>query len=139
MMSKLLEDRRLLLPTLATAIAIAIGSVLVITLTDDATGGSADSGGAPPAAAAPAQPADGEPATVEIADFLYDPEALTVSAGTEVTWTNSDVAPHTATADAFETADLQEGDSDSVTLDEPGTFSYVCKFHAFMKGTVVVE
>jgi len=26
-----------------------------------------------------------------------------------------------------------------VTFDEPGTYPYYCRFHAFMKGTVEVE
>ena len=78
---------------------------------------------------------------IEIADFKYDPETVTVKAGTEVTWTNSDDAPHTATADdsSFDTGDLETGDSQSVTLDQPGTFSYYCRFHPFMKATVEVQ
>ena len=49
---------------------------------------------------------------IEIADFKFDPETMTVEAGTEVTWTNSDDAPHTATADdsSFDTGDLDKGD-----------------------------
>ncbi len=78
---------------------------------------------------------------IEIADFKYDPETVTVDAGTEVTWTNSDDAAHTATADdsSFDTGDLDEGDSKSVTFDEPGTFTYYCRFHPFMKATVEVQ
>ena len=69
------------------------------------------------------------------------PEAVAVEAGTEVTWTNSDDATHTATADdsSFDTGDLNEGDWASVTFDEPGTFSYYCRFHPFMKATVEVQ
>ena len=42
-------------------------------------------------------------------DFAYAPEDLTVPAGTEVTFTNSDDAPHTATADdgSFDTDTLK--------------------------------
>ena len=78
---------------------------------------------------------------IEIADFKYDPETVTVDAGTEVTWTNSDDAAHTATADdsSFDTGDLDQGDSNSVTFDEPGTFTYYCRFHPFMKATVEVQ
>ena len=78
---------------------------------------------------------------IEIADFKYDPETVTVDAGTEVTWTNSDDAAHTATADdsSFDTGDLDEGDSKSVTFDKPGTFTYYCRFHPFMKATVEVQ
>jgi plastocyanin len=78
---------------------------------------------------------------IEIAEFLYEPEAVTVDAGTEITWTNADVAPHTATADdsSFDTGTLDKGDSASQTFDEPGTYTYYCRFHAFMNGTVEVR
>ncbi len=59
---------------------------------------------------------------IDIADFKYMPAVVTVSAGTKVTWTNSDDAAHTATADddSFDTGDLDRGDSKSIVLDEPG-------------------
>ena len=78
---------------------------------------------------------------VEIADFKYDPDGVIVDAGTEITWTNSDDAAHTATADdsSFDTSDLDQGDSASVTFDEAGTFTYYCRFHPFMKATVEVQ
>ena len=64
-----------------------------------------------------------------------------MKAGTEVTWTNSDDATHTATADdgSFDTGDLDKGDSKTVTFDEPGSFTYYCRFHPFMKATVEVQ
>jgi plastocyanin len=79
--------------------------------------------------------------SIDIADFEFDPDAVTVEAGTEVSWTNSDDAPHTATADdeSFDTGDLDRGDSGRVTFDQPGTFSYYCRFHPFMKATVEVQ
>ncbi|MET0750584.1 MAG: cupredoxin family copper-binding protein [Solirubrobacterales bacterium] len=91
----------------------------------------ADSGGAA------ARSAD----AIEIADFKFDPETIRVEAGTEVTWTNSDDAPHTATADdgAFDTGNLAKGESKSVELDHPGSLSYYCRFHPFMKATVEVQ
>jgi plastocyanin len=78
---------------------------------------------------------------IDISDFKYMPAAVTVSAGTKVTWTNSDDAAHTATADddSFDTGDLDRGDSKTITLDEPGTYSYFCRFHPFMKATVEVQ
>ena len=78
---------------------------------------------------------------VAIADFAFDPETISVDAGTKVTWTNSDDATHTATADdgSFDTGDLDKGDSKSITLKEPGTYTYFCRFHPFMKATVEVQ
>jgi plastocyanin len=93
-------------------------------------GGSATTGASTPA-----------PGKVAIADFDYDPKAITVQAGTTVTWTNSDDAAHTATAEdgSFDTGTLDRGDSKTVSFDEPGTYAYYCRFHAFMKATVEVE
>ncbi len=78
---------------------------------------------------------------VEIADFKYDPETAAVDAGTKLTWTNGDQAAHTATADdgSFDTGTLNLDDEGAVTLDEPGTYSYYCRFHPFMKATVEVR
>ena len=78
---------------------------------------------------------------VEIVEFEFEPEKLTVPAGSTITFTNQDKAPHTATADdsSFDTEELGKGDSAEETFDEPGTYTYYCRFHAFMKGSVEVE
>jgi plastocyanin len=77
---------------------------------------------------------------IEIADFKFDPPSISVAAGTTVTWTNSDRASHTATAQdgSFDTDTLDTGDTKSITFKKPGTYEYVCQFHPFMKGTVEV-
>jgi plastocyanin len=78
---------------------------------------------------------------VEIADYKFKPETIEVNAGTKVTFTNSDDTKHTATADdgSFDTGDLEQGDSASVTLSKPGEFTYYCRYHPFMKATVEVS
>lgn len=78
---------------------------------------------------------------VEIVDFIYEPEEITVAAGETVVWNNQDDAAHTATADdrSFDTDTISGGDSGKLTFDEPGEYAYFCVFHPFMKGTVVVE
>ncbi len=64
-----------------------------------------------------------------------------MTAGTTVTWTNQDDAAHTSTArdESFDTGTLDQGDAGDVTLDEPGTYDYYCRFHQFMNGTIEVE
>ncbi|MGH2962130.1 MAG: cupredoxin domain-containing protein, partial [Solirubrobacterales bacterium] len=78
---------------------------------------------------------------VEIVDFEFEPPTVTVEAGTEVRWSNSDSAAHTASGEdgSFDTGALKEGDEGKATFDKPGTYAYVCEFHPFMKGTVEVE
>ena len=120
-----------LVPTLlAAALVAGCGS-------DD---GPADTAPAPaPEAAASAA----DSAKVKIEDFLYAPKTVTVTTGAKVAFENRDQAPHTATiaegAMKFDTGTIEKGQTKSVTFDKPGTYAYVCLFHAYMKGTVTVE
>ncbi len=78
---------------------------------------------------------------VEIAGLAYAPAQLEVSAGATVVWTNLDQAQHTVTSskgDALGSKVLEKGDTYEVELSDPGTLSYFCKIHPFMKATVVV-
>jgi plastocyanin len=77
---------------------------------------------------------------VEIADFAYDPDPVTVEEGGKVIWINEDSAPHTATAEdgSFDTGTLEEGKLRSETFKEAGTYEYVCSIHPDMHGTVEV-
>lgn len=92
-----------------------------------------------------AAPAEGT-TEVDIDDFRFAPETITVTAGTEVTWTNRDATRHTVTAGSEEEPapddfDLEvEGVDDTVstTFDEPGTYPYFCELHPFMTATVEV-
>ena len=81
---------------------------------------------------------DEERVTVEMRDYEFFPAKPTLNAGTEVTWVNRDSAPHNAVADVFDSGTLKGGDSWSVVLDQPGTYSYVCTFHPGMEATLTV-
>ncbi|MEA2596390.1 MAG: hypothetical protein QOF01_2859 [Thermomicrobiales bacterium] len=89
----------------------------------------------------PADSGQANSATVTIQGFAFEPPTLEVPVGTTVTWTNEDVAPHTATAEdgAFDTGQLDEGQDASHTFDQPGSYAYRCDFHPEMQGTVVVS
>jgi plastocyanin len=76
--------------------------------------------------------------TVVISDFRYHPATLTVRAGTRVTWSNDDRSPHTATGKGVHTRTISPGGSRTLTLTRPGRHPYVCVFHPFMHGTLVV-
>jgi plastocyanin len=116
----------------ASALLVAAG--LAIAGCGDDDGGSAD-------ATAPTTQSSTTTDKVEIVDFTFAPETIEVAAGTEVTWTNADTSPHTATADdaSFDTGDLDKGDSARITFKETGSFTYYCRFHPNMKATVQVE
>jgi plastocyanin len=130
------RERRRLNPVivLGAAVIIAAGVALV------ACGGQGTDNR--PAQSAPAKAVD----HVQIADFAYAPAAITVPAGTTITFTNDDSAPHTATSGTSPTADgvfdtgtLKKGKSKTVKVTKPGRFAYYCAIHPFMKATVTVK
>src|SRR4051794_1012842 len=55
---------------------------------------------------------------VEIVEYTYGPDPVTVQAGGKVIWLNQDTAPHTATADdgSFDTGTLERGKLKSETF-----------------------
>ena len=85
-----------------------------------------------------AQAADLE---VNIDQFAFAPQHITVKAGTTVTWTNEDDAPHTVASSAklFKSKALDTGDKFSFTFTTPSTYAYFCSLHPQMTGTVTVE
>lgn len=87
-----------------------------------------------------ADSATNTPGSVTISDFTFVADSITVTAGSEVTWTNSDSFKHSVVAidGAFHSDPLGQGESFTTTFDNAGTFNYVCGIHGSMTGTVVV-
>jgi plastocyanin len=87
----------------------------------------------------PAAAADAD--TVVMKNFDFAPMALTVTAGTTVTWRNADGEPHTVvSADGlFRSAALDSNESFTFTFAKAGTFKYVCSIHPRMVGTIIVK
>jgi amicyanin len=81
------------------------------------------------------------PGTIGIDNFTFNPQNLTVKAGTTVTWTNKDDIPHTiaAVSKQFKSKALDTGDAYSFTFTTPGAYEYFCSLHPHMTGTIVVE
>jgi plastocyanin len=83
---------------------------------------------------------------IEMKNIRFDPDMITVKAGTKITWVNSDSIPHTVTSGKrdnesglFDSGNINSGGNFSYTFNEKGTFDYFCKIHPGMKGAVVVE
>ncbi len=81
---------------------------------------------------------------VSIANFAFNPPAITVKQGTTVTWTNTDQAPHDVLIKNPGNPDIRsvlmkKDQSFSYTFTTSGTYDYICGVHPSMKGTVVVE
>ncbi|WP_440951919.1 cupredoxin domain-containing protein [Methanococcoides sp. FTZ1] len=78
---------------------------------------------------------------VLIEDFKFKPDTLQISVGDTVTWINMDSAPHTATSndEGFDSGSLSKGESFSFTFEEAGNYDYICTFHPYMEGEIIVE
>jgi plastocyanin len=98
----------------------------------------------PPTAADPA--AQSGLVDVTIFDFGFNPQVITITAGSTVRWTNTaSLTPHTTTSDpgdteVWDSETLNPGDVFTHTFDTPGIYGYYCKFHGAlsMHGFVIV-
>jgi plastocyanin len=81
------------------------------------------------------------PTIVMAKDFMFAPTALTVTAGSTVTWTNNDDEPHTVVSDTglFRSGAMDTNESFSFRFDKPGTYHYACSIHPRMVGTIIVQ
>jgi len=82
----------------------------------------------------------GAPTSVAIANFRFSPDALTVSEGATVTWTNNDAVDHSIVAadQAFSSDSLDRGATFQFTFEAAGVYPYRCGIHPEMTGTVTV-
>jgi plastocyanin len=96
----------------------------------------------PAVAPAVTTPVTGIPTTeqkIAIQNFAFSPQTITVAAGTKVTWTNEDSAPHQIKSDTFNSNNLNTGESFSFTFDQVGTYDYICSIHPSMTGKIIVQ
>jgi plastocyanin len=79
---------------------------------------------------------------IEIKDFAFNPQTLTVKSGEKVTWINRDEEPHTIVSveKQFKKSTALDTDQEfTITAEAPGTYNYFCSVHPKMTGTIVVE
>ena len=79
--------------------------------------------------------------TVAIDNFAFVPAELSIPAGTTVTWVNHDPVGHTVTADdgtSFASSAFTQGAMFQVAAGQPGTYTYFCQIHPFMKAKLIV-
>jgi plastocyanin len=107
-----------------------------------ATGPEAETAGETGASADCVDQTGGD-ATITILGFAYDVTCLTVSASNGITIVNEDPSAHSFTVEGGvidETLDAgQTAKVRSLSELEPGTYSFNCRFHPPMVGTIVVE
>jgi plastocyanin len=84
--------------------------------------------------------------SVEIRTFQFAPDTIAVKTGTRIRWINQDEIEHTVTAGTPEKRDTRfdgtletKGATFEAGFDRPGTFTYFCDRHQFMRGTITVS
>ena len=79
---------------------------------------------------------------IEIKDFAFNPQTITVKSGEKITWVNRDEEPHTVVSVGKQFKKSSALDTDqtyTIVAGAPGTYSYFCSVHPKMTGTIVVQ
>ena len=79
---------------------------------------------------------------IEIKDFAFNPQNITVKSGEKITWINKDEEPHTVVSVGKQFKKSPGLDTDqtyTIVAGAPGTYSYFCSVHPKMTGTIVVQ
>src|SRR5437667_4196329 len=79
---------------------------------------------------------------IEIKDFAFNPQTITVKSGEKVTWINRDEEPHTVVSveKQFKKSTALDTDQEfTVVAGSPGTYGYFCSVHPKMTGTIIVK
>ncbi len=77
---------------------------------------------------------------VQIMNFAFNPQNITIPVGSFIRWTNFDSATHTATSDTgvWDSGNLGQNQFYQRTFSTPGVFPYHCTIHPSMTGTITV-
>jgi plastocyanin len=79
---------------------------------------------------------------IEIKDFAFNPQNITVKSGEKITWINRDEEPHTVVSvgKKFQRSPGLDTDQEfSIIAGAPGTYEYFCSVHPKMTGKIVVQ
>ncbi|PYK77215.1 MAG: hypothetical protein DME38_14285 [Verrucomicrobia bacterium] len=79
---------------------------------------------------------------IEIKDFAFNPQTITVKSGAKVTWINRDEEPHTIVSveKQFKKSTALDTDQEfTITAGTPGTYNYFCSVHPKMTGIIIIE
>jgi plastocyanin len=82
---------------------------------------------------------------IRLIGSTFDPQALEVPLGSNVSWTNRDAIAHTTTSgvpgapDGTWDSQLVSDGVFSFRFTQPGTYAYYCRLHSAMHATIVVR
>jgi amicyanin len=115
---------------------------------DEESDGGGNGGGGAATAQETTGGGGGAGTEVSMQNIQFDPNEVTVKVGETITFVNNEAVPHDVHKTSGPGEDfasgpsggMQEGDTFDLTLDQPGTYEYVCDVHApGMSGSITVE
>jgi len=81
-----------------------------------------------------------EKLTVNIRDFQFIPDTISINKGDSITWINHDSVLHSTTHDSgLWSSNLGQGQSFNFVFNQAGTYTYYCIPHSSMRGTITVS
>jgi plastocyanin len=128
-------NMRRILPALCAVVALAAAGC-------GSSNSSSTSSGSSSSGASTAASASGGGVAIKMQNIAFDPKAVTVKVGQEVTWTNDDSTDHNVTANSgadFKSDNFGKGGTFSFTPTKAGTIKYVCTIHPGMTATLTVQ
>jgi plastocyanin len=77
---------------------------------------------------------------IHIKNFAYVPDSVTIPVGSTVKFVEDDEIAHTVTASdgSFDSGNLNQKQTWTHLFTKPGTYSYYCAYHTYMKGKIVI-
>jgi plastocyanin len=118
-----------------------IGGVVCLTTLAAVPGCSSSSTSTSGSASSVSSGASSGASTVDVKNFAFNAQNLSVAVGTKVTWRFEDSAAHTVKADdgSFKSDALKDGQTYDHVFNTAGTYRYICSIHQYMTGTVTVK
>ena len=84
----------------------------------------------------------------EETDSCFIPHTVTIDVGSKIVWTNTDVVTHSVVSGVladrdsgkvFNSGGFSPGQEFTHVFEEPGEYQYLCLFHPWMSGLIIVE
>jgi plastocyanin len=133
-------SRRTITATRRAGLGLALLAVLALVSACSSGPGGGGASASAPAASSSGSTGGGGGSMVEVKNFSFTPQTLTVPVGTTVTWKFDDTTDHTVTANdnSFTSQPLMGGKTYTHTFTTAGKVDYHCSIHPDMTASIVV-
>jgi plastocyanin len=81
------------------------------------------------------------PSAQFVDEYSFSPMRARIKAGSPIKWTNHGALPHTIVSDggAWTTGPIEPGQSSTIRIETPGTYTFFSKEYPWARGSLVVQ